>query len=216
MESSRNQPEKKLAGSVTMAGGEAGVVIEPSPLGSSAERFFRDVVDDLSPGKSTLVVATMSTSWDLMDDDEAAPGAEEPPETTTARRRPGRAAPALVLVLLALGGALALALSSPPARPAAPDRRPPPPRRDAADAYAVAVQAPREELALRPPPHELLTTYSLQVERKTEARVAAAVGLGGLAFLVGIPYVPGLFDNALLGVLATLAPVLSLAPAPDA
>ena len=44
------------------------VLIEPSPLGSSAEHFFQRMVDDVSPTSKSRFVATLSSSWDLMDD----------------------------------------------------------------------------------------------------------------------------------------------------
>jgi len=174
------------------------VLIEPSPLGSSAEHFFQRMVDDVSPTSKSRFVATLSSSWDLMDD---APDAAAPPEARTRGPRAAAAVVVVVALVLALGGAAARATAP---RPAPPPR----PGPEAGRGLVAARAAPPPA----PPPRfeEAVVTLEVRLDRRTEARVAAAAGLGGLAFLFGVPFVPGLVDNAILGVLATLAPILSL------
>jgi len=169
------------------------------------DEVFSDIHQRLTTPPGRLVAGIESDdSWDLFDSPEAPPSkAPSAPEG-----RPRWRAALAVLFLLCCAAAVGAGAGAGAAR-RGPALEPPREAGTAARALEVA-RAPntnitrtreravgaaaRREACISPAPSSL--------------RLAASGVVGGLAFFVGVPYVPGLFDNAVFGVLGTLLPLL--------
>lgn len=171
-----------------------------SPLRPSVESLFARLSRE-PPVRVGRFVATGSESWDLF----APRDSPRPTEARGGGARPEpkrRGAAAVGVIALAAVALAAVAVASRPATlPAAGALALRPATPPAASALAFRPASPTDVVTVRPAWSACAPAFAVE-------EVIGAGLLGGAAFFVGVPYVPGLLDNAILGVAATLGPLV--------